>query len=223
MRLLLVLVLLAAAACAPAPRELTPKEVLDRAADELDKANSAHFALEQQNGNIQLASGVQVGNAEGDVLRPDKLRMKFALRLAGFNAESQLIAIGDDVFLTNPLNGQWQRAPASTGAPRVLDKEHGVSSLLRQATDPQSVGTETIDGVQTQHIKASVPAASFGAMTGSQVSGDAVPGDIWVGTSDFLPRQVRLDGPIGAGDASNTVRNLKLSNYNAGITIDRPL
>lgn len=226
MRLLLVLVLVllvAAGACAPAPRELSPKEVLDRAAEELDKATSAHFVLEQQNGSIQLASGVQVVNAEGDVVRPDKLRMKFTLRLAGFNAESQLIAIGDDVFLTNPLNNQWQKAPASTGAPRVLDKEHGVSNLLRQVTDPQLVGTETIDGVQTQHIKGSVPAAAFGALTGAQVSGDSVSADIWVGTSDFLPRQVRLEGVIGAGDTSATVRTLKLSNYNTGITIDRPL
>src|SRR5437764_3964001 len=121
MRLLpvLLLALVLAAACQPAPRELTPKEVLDRAADELDKATSAHFMLEQQNGSVQLGSGVQIVNAEGDVVRPDKLRMKFTLRLAGFNAEAQLIAVGDDLFLTNPLSGQWQKAPASTGAPRV--------------------------------------------------------------------------------------------------------
>src|SRR4051812_17124442 len=63
-RLVLALVLVVVAACAPAPRELTPREVLDRAADELDKATTAHFALEQQNGSVQLAAGVQVVNAE---------------------------------------------------------------------------------------------------------------------------------------------------------------
>src|SRR5215207_2218402 len=106
MRLSLAILLVLVVACTPAPRELTPKEVLDRAADELDKATSAHFALEQQNGSVQLAAGVQVVNAEGDVQRPDRLRMKFTLRLAGFTAESQLIAVGDELFLTNPLNGQ---------------------------------------------------------------------------------------------------------------------
>jgi outer membrane lipoprotein-sorting protein len=221
--LCLVLALVVVAGCAPPQRELSPKETLDRAADELDKATSAHFVLEQQNGTIQLASGVQVGNAEGDVLRPDKLRMKFTLRFLGINAESQLIAIGDDVFLTNPTSGQWVKAPPSTSAPQVLDKDHGVSSLLRQVSNPQSVGTETIDGVQTQHIKGSVPADAFGALTGAKVSGDAVPGDIWVGTADFLPRQVRLEGVIGPADTSATVRNLKLSNYNQDIAIDAPM
>lgn len=223
MRLCVAILLLALlGACAPAPRELTPKEVLDRSAEELDKATSAHFALEQQNGSVQLASGVQIVNAEGDAQRPDRLRMKFTLRLAGFSAEAQLIAIGEELFLTNPLNGQWQKAPASTGAPRVLDKERGMSGLLRAVTDPSRVGNEAVDGAQTVHVKGRVPATAFAAMTGSQPTGDSVAGDLWVGSTDFLPRQVRLEGPIGAGDTPATVRVLKFSKYNEPVTIDRP-
>jgi hypothetical protein len=209
-------------ACAPAPRELTPKEVLDRAADALDQATSAHFALEQQNGNIQLASGVQIVNAEGDVLRPDRLSMKFTLRLAGFSAESQLIAVGEDLFITNPLNGQWQKAPARTGAPRVLDKEHGMSNLLRKVTDGQRIGNEALDGAQTQHLKGRVPAGTFAEMTGSQPTGDSVAGDVWIGSDDSLPRQVRLEGSIGTGGTAQTVRLLKFSKFNQPVTIERP-
>ncbi len=220
---LLVGVVCGALGCQPAPRELTPKELLDRAADELDKANSAHFSLEQQNGSIQLATGVQIVNAEGDVLRPDKLRMKFGLRLAGFSAEAQLIAVGEDLYLTNPLSGQWQKAPAQTGAPRVLDKDRGMSSLLRQVTDPSRVGNETVDGAQSVHVRGRVPAAAFASLTGSTVTASDVPGDLWLGVSDFLPRQVRLEGPIGAGDTAQTVRVLKFSNYNAAVSIEKPI
>jgi LppX_LprAFG lipoprotein len=222
MRLFGALVLALLVGCTPAPRELTPKEVLDRAADALDKATTAHFALEQQNGTLQLAQGVQVANAEGDVLRPDRVRMKFTLRLAGFSAEAQMIAVGEELFITNPLSGQWQKAPARTGAPRVLDQEHGMSSLLRNVTDPQRVGNETLDGAQTQHLKGRVAATSFAEMTGSQPTGDLVAGDVWVGSDDFLPRQVRLEGPIGAGDTAQTIRTLKLSKFNEPVTIERP-
>jgi hypothetical protein len=204
------------------PRELTPREVLDRAADAVDKATTAHFVLEQQNGTVQLASGVQIVNAEGDVLRPDRLSMSFTLRLAGFSAESKLIVVGEELFITNPLSGQWQKAPSSTGAPRVLDKDHGMSSLLRNVTDAQRVGNETLDGTQTQHLKGRVPATSFADMAGSQPTGDAVAGDLWVGSDDFLPRQVRLEGPIGAGDTAATVRVLKFSKFNQPVTIERP-
>ena len=221
-RLVLAVACAVVCACTPAPRELTPKEVLDRAADALDKATTAHFALEQQNGSLALAQGVQVTNAEGDVARPDKLHMKFTLRLAGFNAEAQLIAVGEDLFITNPLSGQWQKAPARTGAPRVLDQDKGMSGLLRKVTDAQRVGNEAVDGAQTVHLKGRVPATSFADMTGAQPSGDTVAGDLWVGSEDFLPRQVRLEGVLGAGDTAQTVRTLKFSKFNAPVTIERP-
>jgi LppX_LprAFG lipoprotein len=223
MRVSAVLVaLVLVGACTPAPRELTPKEVLDRSADALDKATTAHFVLEQQNGSVQLASGVEVVNAEGDVQRPDRMSMKFNLRLAGFSAEAQLIAVGEDLYITNPLSKQWQKVPSTTGAPRVLDKEVGFSNLLRQVTDPSKVGNETLDGVQTQHLKGRVPAASFTSMLRSQATGDTVAGDVWVGNDDFLPRQVRLEGTVGTGDTAATVRVLKFSKFNDSVSIERP-
>jgi len=218
----ILLALAALIGCTPAPRELTPKEVLDRSADALDKATTAHFVLEQQNGSMALASGVQIANAEGDVQRPDRMSMKFTLRLAGFSAEAQLIAVGEDLFITNPLSGQWQKAPSRTGAPRVLDQERGMSSLLRKVTDAQRVGNESLDSAQTQHLKGRVAATSFADMTGGQPSGDAVAGDLWVGSDDFLPRQVRLEGVLGPGDTAQTVRTLKFSKFNAPVTIERP-
>jgi len=223
LRLSWALVLLAlVVACAPAPRELTAREVLDRAADAADKVTSAHFALEQQNGSIELTSGVQVANAEGDVLKPDRLQMKFTLRLGGFAAEAQLIAVGSELYLTNPLTGQWQRAPAATTAPRVLDQERGVSSLLRKVTEPQKLGNETLDGSQTHHVKGRVPGRAFADLTGSQASAESVSGDVWIGTDDFLVRQVRLEGPVGAGDSAATVRTLKFSRFNQPVSIERP-
>jgi hypothetical protein len=222
--MLAAIALIGAACGPPPPRELTPREVLDRAADAADKINSAHFALEQQNGTILLASGVQVANAEGDVQRPDRLQMKFTLRLAGFAAEAQMVAIGSELFLTNPLTGQWQLAPASTVAPRVLDQQRGVSSLLRKMTDLKKVGNsnEGLEGVQTQHLKGVVTAAAFSDMTGGQTIVDSVPGDVWIGVDDFLVRQVRLEGPVGVGDTAATVRLLKLSRFDQPVSIERP-
>jgi hypothetical protein len=106
--------------------------------------------------------------------------------------------------------------------PRVLDKEAGFSSLLRQVTDPSKVGNESLDGAQTQHLKGRVPAASFTSMLRTQPTGDTVAGDLWVGSDDFLPRQVRLEGPIGAGDTSTTVRVLKFSKFNDAVSIQAP-
>jgi hypothetical protein len=214
--------LLLGVACTPAPRELTPKEVLDRAAEAVDGLNAAHFVLEQQNGSVQLAPGVQVGNAEGDVQRPDRLHMKFTLRLGGISAESALIAVGEELFISNPLSGQWQKAPATTGAPRVLDKERGISNLLRTVVEPRKIGNETLDGAQTQHMQGRVPSTAFAEMTGVQPQGQSVASDVWLGATDFLPRQVRLEGILATGDTAMTVRVLKFSKFNDPVSIERP-
>jgi len=221
-RWLAAALLLVAMACQPAPRELTPKEVLDRAADAVDGLNTAHFALDQQSGSMQLAAGVQIGNAEGDVQRPDRLQMKFTLRLGGISAESGLIAIGEDLYISNPLSGQWQKAPSSAAAPRVLDKERGISNVLRRVVEPRKIGNEQLDGRQTQHLQGRVPTTTFAEMTGTQPQGDAVTGDVWVGADDYLPRQVRLEGALAAGDTSSTVRVLKFSKFNEPVSIERP-
>jgi hypothetical protein len=210
------------AACTPAPRELTPRELLDKAADAADQVNTAHFSLEQQNGSVVVASGVQVTNAEGDVQRPDRLQMKFTLRLGTLSAESQLIAVGSELFLTNPLTGQWQPAPPAATAPRVLDKDGGVGSLLRKVTDPQKIAIETLDGAQTQHLKGDVPGSAFTAMTGAPATVNSVAGEIWVGTDDVLPHQVRLTGPVTTADTPATVRILKLSKFNQPVSIEPP-
>jgi hypothetical protein len=218
----LVALLVLAVACQPAPRELTPKEVLDRAADAVEGLNTAHFALDQQSGSMQLATGLQIGNAEGDVQRPDRLQMKFTLRLGGISAESALIAIGEDLYISNPLSGQWQKAPSNAAAPRVLDKERGISNLLRRVEDPRKIGNEQLDGRQTQHLQGRVLSTTFAQLTGAQPQGDAVTGDVWIGADDYLPRQVRLEGALAAGDTASTVRVLKFSKFNEPVSIERP-
>jgi hypothetical protein len=112
---IIAVVLVVAAGCGPpAPRELTPREALDRAADEADKINTAHFSLEQQNGTVQVATGIQIANAEGDIQKPDRLQMNFTLRLAGFAAEAQLIAIGSVNGICNSYQGAVLDASVQT-------------------------------------------------------------------------------------------------------------
>ena len=217
------LLLLVGTACQIGPPELTAKEVLDRAADAAEKVNSAHFALEQQNGILAIGPGLQVGSAEGDVAQPDRVKLTFTLQFAGMNAETQVIGLGDEVFVTNPISKQWQRAPAGLSVPRVLDKTRGVPGLLRKVSDPQKVGNETLDGAQTQHIKGNVPAAAFTDMTGGEPTDGNVTSEVWVSPVDFLLRQVRLAGAISSGDTAETVRVLKFSKFNEPVSIERPV
>ncbi len=205
------------------PSDLGPPAILARAADEADKVDTAHFSLEQRNGSLQLASGVRMANADGDVRRPDQLQMRYTMLLGGgLSAEAHLIAMGDEQFVTNPFTGQWLASKSTHAAPRFLDKERGVSHLLRTLGNAQRLSDERLDAVPTWHFVGNLSTSAFADMMNSQPVTDVVPGEIWVGAEDFLPRQLWLEGPIGVGDSEATVRILKFSNFNQYVVIEPP-
>lgn len=206
----------------PAPRELTPREALERAADAAEKVTSVHFILDIEGGTMQLGPGLQVSKAEGDVLSPDRANLKFTLRLGNIVAESQLIVVGQEMYLTNPLSGRWERVPGAAQM-RILDTERGVPNLLRKVSDPQRVGIETLDGVRTQRIKGSVPGAVIVDMVGGQATTETAAGEVWIGADDFLVRQVRLEGALAAKEKAGVVRTFKLTRFNEPVTIEPPI
>lgn len=222
----LALALAALAGCgllAPAPRELTPREILDRAAEAAEQVNTVHFNLEIEGGSLSLGPGLQVTRAEGDVVRPDRVRLKASFRLGTMSAESQLVAIGQELYLTNPLTGRWERMPGGVVALRVLDSERGVPNLLRRLSEAQKVATETLDGVATHHLRGTLPASAIADMVGGQARDEQVAGEVWVGVDDFLLRQARIQGAIAAAEKAGVVRLLKFSRFNEAITIEPPL
>jgi hypothetical protein len=205
------------------PPEPAPRELLQHAADATSSVNSAHFSLEQQNGNLQMMSGIRIANAVGDVQGPDHLRMTFTMLLGGgLSAEEQLIVIGGQRFVTNPLTGRWQPSASVSFGPRVLDKEHGLANLLRAIDAPQRAPNELVDTREALHLKGILPASAFEDMLDAQQTTGVVSAEVWVGAEDFVVRIVRLEGPIDEGDDDSAVRTLRLSNVNEPVNIERP-
>lgn len=215
-----------AAACdliSPAIREPTPREALERAAKAMETVNSAQFSLDLEGGTMQLAPGMQVTSAQGEVASPDRVRLKFKLRLGTMAAEAALVVIGDQVYLTNPLTGRWARAPSRVASLRLLDQERGLPSLLRQVADPQKVATETLDGIRTYRLRGTLEPSAITELVGGRPVEGPVIGEVWIGTDDFLVRQVRLAGAIAIGEKATTVRLLKFWGFNQPVSIEPPL
>jgi hypothetical protein len=207
----------------PTSFDLTPRQILARAADEADKLDTAHFSLEQQNGSLRLVSGIRISNADGDVRRPDGLQMRYTLLLGGgLSAEEHLIAVGDEQFVTNPFTGLWQPQVAAKAAPRFLDKVRGVSNLLRTLDNPQRLSDEVLEAVPTLHITGSLRTGAFADMTDSETTTDVVHTEVWVGAEDFLIRKLWLEGPLDMTDTPSTVRILTFSHFNRSVDIRAP-
>ncbi len=194
---LLGLLVFCLAACAPTLPELPPGEIVTRAGEAMLGAPSMHFKVEVSGAPVMLnqATHLQLRSVEGDFGRPDKMGVHLKVILAVAAAEMDMIALGDEQYITDVLTKRWEVLPPQFGFnPAVMfDPRVGLEQLLKGGLDnAQLVGVETIDGVNTYHIKGSLDGQRVQGMTSGLISTARLDAELWAEGSTFLPRQAIL-------------------------------
>jgi hypothetical protein len=214
---------LATVACGRAgPPALTAQQVLQKASAALRQVKSLHFVLTATGGLMTVGSGLAAKQLEGDAAQPDRLKVTATATFGKMTVDLGLIVIGNQQYITNPITKQWQALPGAVAAPNLLDPRHGAAALLGQATDLQKLANETVNGVDTYHISGHLAAARVAALVGGTPTTGSLAGDVWVGSSDFLVRQIRLVGPVTTDEPPGIQRLLVLSNFNETVSITAP-
>ncbi len=158
--------------------------------------------------------------AEGDVVRPDKLRANVDARLRGAKVEVKLVSIGDNAKISNPfIPSQWQDLPTGTKLSDVFDPAAGTTAALRAVKDPQITGEETLDGKKVWKVEGTLDASTLSALATIAEAGYTVKGTAWIGQDQPDIHRIRLEGPLGKQDAQDVVRILTLSKFNENIQI----
>lgn len=133
--------------------------------------------------------------AEGDLVRPDRVRAIIKLSSFGMTSEVAIVGLGDNQYVTNPLNQQWEKLPAGQGwnfdPTLIFDPQHGIRPILNRTAWAFGAEEEIED---QRHYRLS------GQVSGEQVSpltaGMIVPGrvtvDAWVGEQDAYVRRIQI-------------------------------
>jgi len=167
--------------------------------------------------------GFQVTSAEGDAVAPDQLHAKLKARMGPNPVDSELVVLGAEKFIKNPLSGKFEALTVPLGTLALLDKDHGAPLLLHKLADPIVSGREAVDGVDSEVIAGTLSPADLAPLvTGLPPASAPVKAQAWIGASDRLVRKVRLEGPISQGEPAAIVRTLLLSSFNEDVTIKRP-
>lgn len=200
-----------------------PAALLRQSADRIEQAKSFHFLLDHEKGNTPIVLGLRMSRAEGDVVRPERLRADVDAAAGGVTLKLRLVSIGQRAQITNPFNpSAWQDLPSGTKLSDVFDPAAGATAALRAVKDPAITGEETINGVKVWKIEGLVDAASLGAFATLAESGYNVKGAAWVGQETPYVYRIRLEGPLGAKDTPDVIRRLELSRYDETIEITPP-
>jgi len=116
---------------------------------------------------------------------------------------------------------------------QAAQNPENVLDLLRSAGSVQTVGTETVDGAETTHYKATVDLAKAAGLVGAPAEQavqhlidncgpSTIPVDVWIGDDGYV-RKLTVDETVTANGESATVHlNLGLSDYGTAVNVTAP-
>jgi lipoprotein LprG len=180
-----------------------------------------HFTLDVQN-VPRSGTGLQLTAAEGDVVAPDRARADVSGTFAGLPITTQIVAIGDQVWLKNPLSGAWQAIDVTTTPVALLDPSQGVLGVMEGIADPVDEGTEEIDGVTLRRISGTASAADVAPLVAVKPSEGEVPVTLWIGDEDGLLRRIEVSGPVAENEPDEALRVVEVSRFDEPVTIEPP-
>ena len=213
--------LLVTAGCGGGGDGEPPGQLVSRSASATEAVKRFHFTLDVQRVPRSVA-GLQLTSAEGDVVTPDRARADVAGSFAGVPITSQIVAIGEDVWLKNPLSGRWQAIDVSTTPIALLDPSRGVLGVMQGITDPKDEGTEVVDGVTLRKVSGTASAADVAPLVAVRPSDRDVPVTLWIGEDDHLLRRIEVSGPVAAGEPGDALRVVEISRFDEPVTIEAP-
>ncbi|MGH2458460.1 MAG: LppX_LprAFG lipoprotein [Chloroflexota bacterium] len=208
---------------ARSPAELSPADVVAKASAALAAVKSVHFKLTSTGGMMAIGSGLAAGSIEGDVLRPDRLKGTAVSSFGKLTIDLGFMVVGTHQYITNPISKQWEEVPTPVTAPNLLDPQRGAPALLKQVTNLKRLADASIGGVACYHLSGKIAASLIAGLVGAAGSTNLLDGELWVGTTDFLTRQIHLIGPIATNEPPGIERTLILSSFNETLTIDAPV
>jgi hypothetical protein len=204
------------------PAPLSASEIISKSSEKMEAINSFHFVLDQVGGGTPIAMGLEMTNAVGDVVRPDRLKATISGTLSGMFLEVQIITVGEEIYMTNPLTGKWELLPAQFSILKVFDPNTGIAAIMKGMVDLANLGDEKMEGANCYHLSGSIDSDELRPITVSSVEGVAIPIEVWIGQEDFLMRHIKLEGRITDNEVEGIIRTLKLSNFNGEVSIEVP-
>lgn len=203
---------------------VTAQNVLANAATRFGEVSSFHFKL-SIDGSVPLDAGntLALHGAEGDLSRPDSAQAKADVGFLGATISIKFVSVGGDQFITNPITGAWETAPAGLGYnPAVLyNKDQGIARVLNALQDPKIAGSERVNGEESYHLTATVARADVQPIAAGAVASQTPAINLWITKSHSDLVKFTLHDAAASGKNATTW-TLEISQQNKPVTIERP-
>jgi hypothetical protein len=205
------------------PASPTAQQLLSTLQKNFRNVNAFHVVMRVQNPGQAMQDQVQIRSANGDVSMPDKVKAQATVMLSGQPVTVNLISIGANQFITDPVTGQW-RVIKGVLDPRTLTNPNtGLLSLVGKLRHVSRPASDSTNGTPCWRITGQLAAKDLAFFTGGGVPPTTtLQTSACVGKSDALPYQLVMTGQAARGDEAQTSRTFQLSHFNESVTIQPP-
>jgi hypothetical protein len=201
----------------------TAKQLLASLQKNFRAVRTFHVVLQVQNPGPAPQDGVQIRNASGDVVMPDKVQAQANVILSGQAVTVKLISIGDNQYITDPITGQWRVIKGVLDPRTLTNPDTGILSLIGKVQNVSQPTEDVVNKIPCWRVTGQLDAKYLSFFTGGGVpAGTILQTSACIGKTDSLPYQVSVTGQAAVGDTAQTSRTFILSNYNKSISITAP-
>ena len=229
---LLIAVAVVIAACGQSNTEPTPsptatplppdpKEILERSGRVMASLNTFNFRMYHNVGSLEILEGLLIEKVSGKVVNPDKLSMEFSGSFGGgFAIKSEVITVGEQTYMTNPLTGNWEASDASISPVGFFSPTRGIAEMMVQTQNAALLDDGSLDGAY--RISGSLPTTALASLVGPTLTGRTVDLDLKIDSTTNYLIEVRFIGAVTPSDVEDAERVIVLSFFNEEVVIEPP-
>lgn len=203
----------------PSPTPINPQALLERSGDVMESLDSFHFLLEHKSGGTPLLPGLLITEADGDVVKPDKLSVDFGGAFGTIYVKSSLVTLGEASYMTNPLTGKWENVPTEVSPLGFFNPQRGISAIMSQVVQVRLISSDE----DAYRLEGELPAEALASLLGATVKGVSISVELTIDADSLYLLEAILDGRVTAGEPDGTVRVITLSRFNEPFVIEPPL
>lgn len=209
---------------AASPTPITAQGVIDGAAARWSQTQSARFTLNiQGKAYVDDARTIQLRSAEGNLKRPDSVKATAKLAASLAVLDIQMIAIGQNMYITNFISGAWEKAPNGFSYnPAVLfSNDQGIGAVLKQLDSPKLENDADLNGRAAYVVSGTASQQTLNRMTAGAIVADNIPVKVWIAKDNSDILQVEITAPATANTEAG-VWTLQVTDQDKDVTIEPP-
>ena len=201
------------------PTPINPQALLDECGNAMSALASYRFHIEHgDSGGTPLAQGMTLTVASGSVRIPDRLAVDFSGTAGSFAVKGSLIAVGEDVFMTNPLSGEWHAVSSALNPLEFFDPSQGIADILAQVQDATLISHDAAE----YRIGGRLPADALAPLFGETEPQGSVDVTLTISRADLYLTRALLEGRITPTEPDGLVRTITLSEFDEPVNIAPP-